>query len=181
MACCALGAFLVTHWVLRFGAFRSIVAGWRARVLPTALPLRLGIAATLLVTGGFLTVFAPRPIWEALGLGLMFPGGGFLLGSHWLLFSLGLGLYLACSAVASTTRLPASPWIIWLGSAAWAAEHAATAGTCQFLELFGYAYAFQYWPAAKVIVPVLGVCLLATSMPSIPAAGKIASLMRRAA
>lgn len=144
-------------------------------------PLNVRLATTLIAAGSIMALLAVRPFWQALSLGLMFPGGGFLLGRHWLLFTVSLALFVICCATARTQRNLAPPLVVWLASAVWAAEHAATAGTCQFLELFGYVYAFQYWPAAKVIVPVLGACLLATTMPTFPAYNRLARLMRRAA
>lgn len=144
----------------------------------TFTPLRLRIAVTLMASGGTLALPVSSPDWQALSLGLMLPGGGFLLGSHWLLFTVSLTLFVICCATARTNRNLVPPLVVWLGSAIWAAEHAATAGTCQFLELFGYVYAFQYWPAAKVFVPVLSACLLVTTMPIFPAFGRLASLMR---
>lgn len=114
------------------------------------------VAAALIAAGGLMALLATHPAWQALGLGLVFPGGGFLLGRHWLLFSAGLALFLVCCALARKTRNHAPPLVVWLGSAAWAAEHGATAGTCQFLQLFGQAYSFQYWQTAMLVVPLLG-------------------------
>jgi len=91
----------------------------------------------------------------------MLPGGGFLLGSNWWLAVANLLLFFGCAAVARLNGNGLPAMVLWLGGAVWAADHAATAGTCELLRLFGYAYAFQLWSAALWVVPMLaaiGLC-----------------------
>ncbi len=107
--------------------------------------------------------FGAGKAWVAFGLGLMLPGGGFMLGSYWWLAAANLFLFFGAVVVAKMTGNALPVLSLWLGGAIWASEHAATAGTCELLQLFGYAYAFQFWPAARWVVPcVAAVALLLT-------------------
>lgn len=112
------------------------------------------------VIGVMLVSLVDRPSWKALGLGMMLPGGGFLLGSNWWLAGANLLLFIGCAFVARLNGNALPALVLWFGGAVWAADHAATAGTCELLQLFGYAYAFQLWPAAQWVVPTLAVTAL---------------------
>lgn len=112
--------------------------------------------------GLMLVSFIERPSWQALGLGMMLPGGGFLLGSNWWLAGLSLFLFLGCSIVDQINGNVMPALLLWLGTAFWAADHAMTVGTCELLKFFDYFYVFEIWPKALQVIPaVVGTALCA--------------------
>ncbi len=63
---------------------------------------------------------AARPSWQAVGVGLWLPGGGFVAAGGWatLLFPLTVALFLAAIFAWFASGMVIAPIAIWLGSAA---------------------------------------------------------------
>jgi hypothetical protein len=102
-----------------------------------ALIFALGLLPLLLQASGF---------WQAAGLGLVFPGGGFLAVGGWayLLFPLTLVLMLVALALMLLTGNAYAPPFVWLGSAL----------------LAGSLSGKSIVPAAAFVVPLLAICFI---------------------
>ena len=80
-----------------------------------------GIWLTLIVTGGLLANFSGAEGWRAFGLGLVIPGGGFLVGwfgvAALALFAFSLGLFAVSIFAWFATGMAIAPPLAWLGLA----------------------------------------------------------------
>lgn len=111
----------------------------------------LVLLAGLALVGVLLAWLPATASWRAFGLGLVLPGGGFLLHAtggvgvvvgHVLLFVLSLVIFLLAFFVWVMTGNVLAPVVVWLGTALWA----------QFMH---GSMPMAGWPGARVLVPVL--------------------------
>jgi hypothetical protein len=109
----------------------------RARLRRTTL-----IYLALAVLGALPTLMGAAPTWQAAGLGLWFPGAGFLAVGDWalLLVPIAFGLFAVAVFVWFATGAVLLPPLVWLGSSA-------VAGWMSSQGVTPYA-----WPAAWVLM-----------------------------